>query len=116
MNWLELLRVWLGGPDLADLATQIAEGSRTAVWQRVGHRATVLGIAEARGYIRVKASHVVREEVDAAIRTMPNLEAWQRPRLEELVMDAVLRQAVLDLLNAQEMKRRSAQKQWKQAA
>ncbi|MCA9270927.1 MAG: hypothetical protein KDA41_20745 [Planctomycetales bacterium] len=101
MHWLGILRSWLTGPDLAAAAEQIAIRNRTAVWQRIQHRAGELGLAEARGYVRVKASQLVRAAVDRELDVHGSTHEAQRSQLEQLAMEAVLRLAVMDTMNAQ---------------
>jgi hypothetical protein len=105
MDWLKNLQLWLLGPDLSALAEQIAIRSRTAVWQRIEQRVHGLSLAEARGYVRVRAAHVVRQQVDQILETDAAVRPAVRPQLEELAMEAVLRQAILDVLHARRMQR-----------
>ena len=102
MDWLGVLRSWLIGPDLDAIAEQVAGQIRTDVWRRVEHRVRGLRLAEARGYVRVKTAHVVRRAVaDAADATA--ISGTRRIDLEHMVTEAVLRQAVVDLINARQL-------------
>jgi hypothetical protein len=105
MDWLKNLRSWLLGPDLSALAEQIAIRCRTAVWQRIEQRVHGLSLAEARGYVRVKAAHIIRQHVDQVMQSDESVRPAARPQLEELAMEAVLRQAILDVLHARRIKR-----------
>jgi hypothetical protein len=105
MDWLKNLRSWLLGPDLSLLAEQIAIRCRTAVWQRIEHRMHGLSLAEARGYVRVKAAQVIRQQVDRIMESDEAVRPAVRPQLEELAMEAVLRQAILDVLHARRVQR-----------
>lgn len=103
MDWVGTLRNWLIGPDMAGIAEQIAQRVRTEVWRRVEHRVRGLRLAEARGYVRVKTARVVREAVDQTVRSNAGIQPGRQIDLEHLVMEAVLRQAVLDLINARQL-------------
>jgi predicted methyltransferase MtxX (methanogen marker protein 4) len=74
-----------------------------------------MSLAEARGYVRVRVAHLVREEVDAAIR-QSKLATTSRTHLEEMAMEVVLRQAILDLLNARKITHAAASKSVAKAA
>lgn len=100
MDLLGMLRSWLGLTDLSSVAAEIAARCRTAAWERVRQKAHGMSLAEARGYVRVRVAHLVREEVEATIRQSHHPAPSSRMQLEELAMEAVLRQAILDLLNA----------------
>jgi hypothetical protein len=98
-----MFRSWLGLTDISAIAAEIAGRCRTIVWERVRQKAHGMSLAEARGYVRVRVAHIVREEVDTAMRQSHQIEARLRTHLEEMAMEAVLRQAILDLLNARKM-------------
>jgi hypothetical protein len=116
MDLIGMLRSWLGMADYSDVAAEIAARCRTAAWERTGQRAQGMSLAEARGYVRVRVAHLVREEVDAAIRQANNLKADSRKHLEELAMEGVLRQAILDLLNARKLTHAAARESVARAA
>jgi hypothetical protein len=115
MDLMGMLRSLLGLTDHGDVAAEIAARCRTIAWERVRQKAHGMSLAEARGYVRVRVAHLVREEVETAIRQSSKLAA-ARTHLEELVMEAVLRQAVLDLLSARKITHASAQKSVAKAA
>ncbi len=116
MDLMGMLRKLLGLTDHGDVAAEIAARCRTAAWERVGQKAQGMSLAEARGYVRVRVAHLVREEVETAIRQSNQLSVASRTHLEELVMEAVLRQAVLDLLSARKIQHASATKSVAKAA
>ena len=103
MDWLGTLRTWLVGPDLNAIAEQIAVERRGAVWQRVHHRVAHLALAEARGYVRIKAAKIVREAVARRLEDDRTIRAGTTAYLNQLTMEAVLRLAVLDLIHARQL-------------
>ena len=100
MEWVGLLRKWLIGPDLDAVAEEIAAQRRSAVWQRIGHRAVGMPLAEARGYVRIKAASLVKQAVAERVRRDSTIRKDSADYLLQLAMDAILRQAVLDLVHA----------------
>ena len=116
MDLIGMLRSWLGMADHSEVAAEIAARCRTAAWERVRQRAQGMSLAEARGYVRVRVAHLVREEVDVAIRQTSNLNATSRTHLEEMAMEGVLRQAILDLLNARKITHAAARESVARAA
>ena len=103
MEWLAKLRTLLVGPDLEAVAREIAAQRRTSVWQRVHHRVEGMALAEARGYVRVKTSSLVRQAVEERITNDRHIRAAAAKHLQQLTMEAVLCQAIVDLLNARQL-------------
>lgn len=101
MQWVEKLRAWLVGPDLDAVAESIAADCRCAVWQRIHQRALGLTLAEARGYVRIRAGHVVKSAVADRLRADRTLQGRRVEEVHRRTMDAILRQATLDLISAQ---------------
>lgn len=115
MDLIGMLRKFFGAADHSDIAAEIAARCRTGAWERVRSKTQSMSLAEARGYVRVRVAHLVREEVDVTIR-QSHLAPTSRTHLEEMAMEAVLRQAILDLLNARKISHTAARKSGAKAA
>ena len=102
MELVGMLRSWLIGPDFDAIAEDIAAQRRSEVWQRIQHRVGHMALAEARGYVRVKATHLVNQAVDQRISTEGTLHSDSARHLQQLTVDAVLRQAVIDIMHARQ--------------
>lgn len=108
MELVGMLRSWLIGPDFDAIAEDIAAQRRSEVWQRIQHRVGNMALAEARGYVRVKATHLVNTAVAHRIRNEGTLHTDSARHLQQLTMDAVLRQAVIDIMHARSAAEREA--------
>ena len=100
MEWVGMLRTWLVGPNFDAIAEEIAAQKRSDVWQRIQHSVGQMALAEARGYVRVKATSLVGQAVDQRVREEPTLQP-SAGHLKQIAMDAVLRQAVVDIMRSQ---------------
>ena len=98
MEWVSALRTWLVGPNFDAIAEDIAAQKRNDVWQRIQHRVGEMALAEARGYVRIKAKHIVSRAVEQRIQLDPAVDSHDAKHLQHLAMDAVLRQAVIDIM------------------
>lgn len=105
MNFRAILRKLVAWPDLTGMSQEIVARCRAAVWQRIQHQVQDFATAEARGYIRVRAASLVREEVNHAI-SRHNLAAKLHGHLYQLSLDHVVRQAMIDVADT---RRRSQQ-------
>ena len=102
MEWVGMLRSWLVGPNLLAVAEEIAAQRRSDVWQRVQHRVGNMTLAEARGYVRVKATHMVAAAVQRRVQSDAAIGSDAAAHLKQLTMDAVLQQAVVDIMRARQ--------------
>lgn len=100
MEWVGMLRTWLVGPNFDAIAEEIAAQKRSDVWQRIQHNVGEMALAEARGYVRVKATNLIDQAVDQRVREEPTLGP-SASHLKQIAMDAVLRQAVVDIMRSQ---------------
>lgn len=116
MTWVEMLRRWIVGPDLDAIAENIALQRRSAVWQRVRHRVNELALAEARGYVRIKAAGLVQRAVEDHLRNDPSIRPDAVGHLCQLTMEAVLRQAIIDLMHARQLRKEQVAKPLRRAA
>ena len=102
MEWVGMLRTWLVGPNYDAIADQIAAEKRSDVWQRIQHRVGEMALAEARGYVRVKATQLVSRAVQQRIDADPAIDVDAADHLKQLTIDAVLRQAVIDIMRSRQ--------------
>ena len=116
MKWVGMLRTWLVGPDLNAVAEDIAAQYRNAVWHRVQHRVGGLPLAEARGYVRIKAAALVQEAVDQRLTEDQSIRTSAAGYLSQLTMEAVLRQAVLDVVHARQRVQQAVAPELRRAA
>jgi hypothetical protein len=75
------ITAWLTAERLAKLAERVASRSRLAVWQRVMHRLPALGVIEARGYLRARATTIIREETDRLVEQEGAIAAAYREEI-----------------------------------
>lgn len=87
MSWLNVTRWLQGESKLRQRAEHIAARCEEAVWRLCREHALALNPAQARGYVRARASLIVNHAVESAAG---DLRACQR--LRELTMDALVRQ------------------------
>lgn len=76
------------------LVDQVAGASVDAVCRRVELRAGVMTPAEARGYIRVRSTHVVRQKADFALAHRPAALVARRETLIEEAREEVVRRVM----------------------
>jgi hypothetical protein len=77
----QLIKKWLVTDHLGAMAERVACRSRLAVWQRVMHRIDTLGPAEARGYVRARATPVIEAETNRLIEQEGARVAQVRDRI-----------------------------------
>ena len=102
MEWVGMLRTWLVGPNLLAVAEEIAAQRRSDVWQRIQHRVGNMALAEARGYVRIKATRLIAGAVQRRVQSDPSLGSDATHHLTQLTMDTVLQQAVVDIMRARQ--------------
>ena len=102
MEWVGMLRTWLVGPNFDAVAEEIAAQRRSDVWQRIQHRVGDMALAEARGYVRVKATNLIGAAVEQRIRNDATIPSDAAGHIKQLAMDAVLRQAVVDIMRVRQ--------------
>jgi hypothetical protein len=74
----------------AELAERVAGRSRMAVWQRVKDGLGSLGPVEARGYIRVRAVGVVKDETTRLVEQEGTKVARNRARIEAAATESLI--------------------------
>lgn len=116
MEWVGMLRTWLVGPNFDAIAQEIAAERRSDIWQRIQHRVGSMALAEARGYVRVKATHLVGQAVEQRVCLEGRLAKDAATHLKHLTMEAVLRQAVIDIMHARQAAEREAASSYRRAA
>jgi hypothetical protein len=104
MLWPQRITQWLVSDRLAAMAERVAGRSRLAVWQRVADKLVVLGLTEARGYIRARAVAVVHAEVDRLIAQ----EGFRVSRIRARIIESAT-QSLVETIVAQVQQRRTAQ-------
>jgi len=106
------LRTMMMGDQQRALAEQIARDCQAMVWSRVGRRAPLMSLAEARGYVRARAALVVHEAVDRELE-LRGSQGWRHDPVGLLdettneVIRLVLKQ-VLDTRHTPSVVRRAA--------
>gem|GEM_PF-1969040 len=81
---------------VAQAAADIALRLLPPVWQLVALPAASMGPDETRGYVRARAQHVVRPEVESMLRGRPRLQS-SREALYEQAMDRIVSLVLRDL-------------------
>jgi len=80
------------------LAADVARRSRGEVWQRVGHRASTMVLAEARGYIRARAAGAIAVHLRQATGS-GDWSAGEVERLRRASLDHVVRLVLGEMLH-----------------
>ena len=98
----------LGGKQAAGLASEVAQQSCAAVWDRV--QATVLGMspAEAKGYIRAHATETVMGKIDAGLLRKRAISASARAEIVTMAADGVVEKLLNEVVRLQRTTRRRA--------
>ena len=96
MPWLQRLVGHLRKFDLLEMANDIAVSKQSLVMDRVGQRLFAMRPAEARGYIRARASGIVQAEVDRIFSQQRQLRPSLRPHLVEHVYAQLVDQAMVE--------------------
>ena len=86
---------------LLDMADEIAGRCQSEVCQHVWSRGRLMPLAEARGYVRVRASRVIRREVEAALSRQNHWQRQRREQLVELTLQRVVARTVAELSRAE---------------
>jgi hypothetical protein len=95
MGLRSILQRWFGDDRTARaLSLEAARRCETAVWQRVGDRATTMPLAEARGYVRARGAAIVRRQVELVLLSHPETSAVSRVQVLELALEAAVVRAV----------------------
>jgi hypothetical protein len=95
MGLRRILQRWFGDDrTVRALSLDAARRCETAVWQRVGERASTLPLAEARGYVRARSAAIVRRQVDLILLSHPDTSAVSRVQVLELALEAAVVRAV----------------------
>ena len=95
MGWFDqVMRRFDNEAGLPALAEQIADRCFEAVWQRVQSQLLSLAPTEARGYIRARASEVLRTQVSAAA-DREKLTTTQRTTLYTLTANTIVQRVQL---------------------
>lgn len=95
MGLRNILRRWIGDDrTLRSLAVEAARRCETAVWQKVGQRASTMPLAEARGYVRARSAPIVRRQVELVLVSQPDVVASRRSRVVEQALDAAVVRAI----------------------
>lgn len=92
----------------ASLASELTQRSCAAVWDAAQHRVLGMSPAEARGYLRAKATEVVASKVDARTLAERGIPPAARDNLLTLAVDGVVERLlneVLRLKRAQSLRR-----------
>jgi hypothetical protein len=90
MTWLNLKSLLSGEAKMLKLAEKLAVDCHESVWQVVHEHALCMSPAEARGYVRARASLAVKRTVDNAILNAA-APSSERERLRGLATDHVIR-------------------------
>ena len=97
LNWFLRFRLT---KSLLDMADEIATRCHDEVCQRVWISGRLMPLAEARGYVRVRARRVIRREVEAALYRQTELRPRQREQLVVMTLQRVVANTVADLSRA----------------
>jgi hypothetical protein len=87
---------------LLGLVDRVTARVQNAVWQRVRDRVTAMGVHEARGYIRARASGVIDREMALVMIDEPSLQARHREMITRSVHHRVVRRLLLENLRRQD--------------
>jgi hypothetical protein len=98
MEILNLIARLRGDARIAELAEQIADRSTLLVRERVEDRLSLLGAAEARGYIRARSAAIVRPMVDSLIAVQADVKPAWRTQLVERASEEVSRRLLWEEL------------------
>jgi hypothetical protein len=98
MEILNLITRLRGDARIAELAEEIADRSTSLVQERVADRLSLLGVAEARGYIRARSAAVVRPMVDSLIAVHADVKPAWRSQLVERASEEVARRLLWEEL------------------
>lgn len=105
MGLSQLVTRWMGKDPVSDLAERVAGRSRQQTWQRIQHRINSLGAAEARGYIRSRATAIIDDQVDRLIAEEGVKAAGNRDRITALATEMLI-QSILATTHASRQSRR----------
>jgi hypothetical protein len=74
---------------LSGIASEVADRSLAAIWERIRAKARMLPGSESRGYVRAHAAAEVRRSLDVTIRRHHLPEIWH-DRLVELAVELLV--------------------------
>ncbi len=95
MGLRSILQRWFGDDrTVRALASDAARRCETAVWQRVGERASAMPLAEARGYVRVRSAAIVGRQVELVLLSHPAVAHVSRFQILELALEAAVVRAI----------------------
>lgn len=90
------------------LARQIADRSQGDVWNRVRQLIFDMDLVEARGYVRVRAAAVIRQQMIVTIHGRHNLPASALPTLSSVATERVVQLVISDFVTRGPVARRAA--------
>ena len=104
MGLFNLISHFSGEGKLTELAETIAAGSFDRVWPRVHSRVATLGVNEARGYIRARATHIIQQQIVELLRDGVEIKAASMDRVIQMTLDILQRQVTARLAMQQAAK------------
>ena len=93
---------------LAPMAREISNQSHADVWNRVRDLIFDMDLVEARGYVRARATKVVRRRVAVAVAGQQDLDDQARQLLSKLATERVVQLVVTDFVSGSPAARRAA--------
>ena len=94
--------------ELARLIREVSDISQDEVWDRVRHRIFDMGFVEARGYVRARATDVVRRKSEVVLLARQDVDAATRARLCRYARERVIQLVVGNLAAGSPVARRVA--------
>jgi len=91
MSWLSFFGLGNNEQKLQEAAQQVAKQARHRVWQRVNRRIACMRVAEARGYVRARASILIEREVDNIMHRSRAFKPSERQQVCRLALNMVVR-------------------------
>ena len=108
LGLVDLVCQWLLTNRVADLAERVAGRSRALVWERVEQRLSTLGPTECRGYLRVRALEVVREEMTRLIEQEGTSVIPLRRKIQEAAVASLIETITSQLAQRRSQRSRAA--------
>lgn len=81
---------------LVSIVDRVSARAQNAVWQRVRDRVLTMGVHEARGYIRARATAVVEREMSIVAGEEPSLRSTQLAEVADVVRHRVVRRLLFE--------------------
>jgi CRISPR/Cas system CMR-associated protein Cmr1 (group 7 of RAMP superfamily) len=108
MKLLDAIRYRFHMRKASRLAVEIATSSEKKVWSRVRTLIFDMDPHEARGYVRARATAVIRDQIDLALGKHHNLPERVVALVAELACERVVHLVLVDFLSSGKTGRRAA--------